>query len=193
MSISNYGELKTAVATELGRDDLTSYIPNYISRGESLLFSDLRVREIEASDSVTISISTRTSALPTRWVGRRSIYISGSTNQRLEYRAPDEYWSIYANLTSAEPTVYTIEGENFVWGPLPDAGYTAVVQFYQRPALFSANSDTNSVLTRWPDLYLLTACMRSAAQLGNDARILTWAAMYEDLLEVCDEEIKEST
>ena len=182
MSIANYGELKTAVANFLTRDDLTARIPEFITLGEATLYTDLRCRENEATASVTITTSTRTSALPTLYVQARSIYISG-TIQRLEYRKTEEYWSVYAGLTSAKPTVYTIEGENFVWGPLPDAGYTAEVLYYQRLAALSAAGDTNAVLTRWPNLYLWSSLLQSAPFLGNDTRILTWTAMYEDLLE----------
>lgn len=183
MSIDNYGQLKTAVANWLSRSSLTSRIPEFIELGEAMLFTSLRCREMEASSNVTVTSATRTSSLPTRWVAGRSVYISGSTQQRLEYRRPEEYWSVYADLTSAKPQYYTIEGGNFVWGPLPDDAYTAVVLYYQRPAVLASDSDTNDVLTRWPNLYLFSALIQAAPYLGNDPRLLTWTAMLEDLIE----------
>lgn len=183
MSISTYGELKTAVSNWLTRSDLTSRIPEFIAMGEAQLFTDLRCREMEASANVTVTTATRASSLPTRWVAGRSLYISGTPNQRLEYRTPDEYWAIYAGLTSAKPQVYTIEEDSFLWGPVPDTDYTAVSRFYQRPAVLSSDSDTNDVLSRWPNLYLHSALIQSAPFIGNDPRISTWASLYEDLIE----------
>lgn len=181
MSITTYNELTFAVKNWLQRNDLNSRIPEFIVLGEALLYTKLRCREMESSASATITTSTRTTSLPTNWVAGRRIYISDTLNYRLEYKTPAEYWSVYADLTSARPSVYTIEGENFVWGPLPDAGYTATVLYYQRPAALS--SSLNSVFTRWPNLYLFSALLQSAPFLGNDPRLLTWTAMLESLID----------
>ena len=48
MAISNYTELKTAVANWLGRDDLTSRIPEFISAAEIRLCDDIKVKAMEA-------------------------------------------------------------------------------------------------------------------------------------------------
>ena len=55
MSISNYGELKTALANILKRDDLTSRIPEFIEMMEDRVNRTLRVRAMEAS--VTLNIT----------------------------------------------------------------------------------------------------------------------------------------
>ena len=183
MAITNYGELKTAVANFLTRGDLTERIPEFIALGEGRLFTELRVREMEASSNIATTASQRTDSLPTRFVKARSLYVSGSPNQRLEYRSPAEYWSIWSSQTSAKPTAYTIEGENFVWGPVPDAIYTITVSHYARPATFSSDSDTNAVIARWPNLYLYPSLLEAAPFLKNDPRIITWSGLYETLLD----------
>lgn len=182
MAISNYGELKVAVANWLARSDLTERVPELVSLGEGRLYAELRIRFMETTSNVTITGSTRTSALPTRWLGGRSVYISGTPNRRLEYKTPVEYWSIHSSRTSAKPDVFTIEGENFTWGPVPDAGYTAVATFYQKPAALSADADTNGLFTLAPNLLLYTSLIEASPFLGNDARILTWTTLYEDLM-----------
>ena len=181
--IIDYGTLKTEVANELTRDDLTARIERFVQQGEARLFTDLRVREMEAAQSLVTVGAARTVALPTRYLKARSLYISGSPNVRLEYRNPTEYWQIYSSLPTAKPRVYTIEREFFLLGPVPDAVYTLPVTFYQKPVSFVADADTNGVLTRFPDIYLYAACLASAPFLGNDARILQWASMYEDWIE----------
>lgn len=182
MSIDNYGELKTAASNWMPRGDLAQRIPEFVELAEARIGNDLRVREMEATSNVTISASTRTSALPTRFVQARSIYEQTSLN-RLEYRTPAEFWSVYAGLATAEPEYYTIEGENFAWGPLPDAGYTAVVSHYARPAAFSADADNNAILTRWPNLYLYATLLEAALFRSDGPMITKWAAAYENMLD----------
>ncbi len=183
MAITNYGELKTATANWLTRDTLVNRIPEFIALGEHRLYADLRVRFMETSAAVTITTSVRTSALPTSFLQARSIYISGSPNKRLEQRTPVEYWSIYADLPTAKPAVYAVEGENFTWGPLPDNNYTANVLYYKRPAALSADADTNGLFTLAPNLLLYAALIETAPFLGNDPRVLVWTSLYDDLLE----------
>ena len=182
MAISTFGELKTAVSNWLLRSDLTARIPELIALGEGRLFTDLRCREMEATANIVLTSSQRVDPLPTLFVQARSLYVAGSPNVRLEYRSPVEYWSIYADIPTAAPIVYTIEQDNFVWGPVPNATPTVTVAHYARPAAFSGDSDTNSVIARWPNLYLYTALLEAAPFLGNDPRIVVWSGLYETLL-----------
>ncbi len=182
MAISDFGELKTALANWLTRSELTARVPEFVALGEGRLFTDLRCREMEATATVTTSSATRTTALPTRFVQARTLYITGSPNVRLEFRSLSEMWSIYNDIATAKPTYFSISGENFVWGAIPDATYNVVVEHYARPAVFSADSDTNAIIARWPGLYLYTALLEAAPFLGNDPRIVTWAGLYEELL-----------
>lgn len=183
-AITDYSSLKQEVANELSRQgigDLAGRIPRWIQQGEQRLFAKLRVREMEASANVTVTTSTQTSALPTRWVDGRVLYIAGSPP--LEFRTLQEFWHIYANLPTAQPTYYTISGEDLVWAPLPDAGYTVVAEYFQKPAAFSADADTNSVLTTYPDVYLYAACLAGAASLGNGGLMAGYAQLFEDAVE----------
>lgn len=181
--IIDYGTLKTEIAAELTRDNLTARIPRFVQQAEARIATDLRVREMESNQSLVTVASTREMALPTRYLQARSLHVAGAPNVRLEYRNPVEYWSIYASLPEASPRIYTVEGENFLLGPVPDAAYTIPVAFYQKQVAFAADTDTNTILTRFPDLFLYGSCLASAPYLGNDPRILTWASMYEDGVE----------
>ena len=182
MAITNFGTLKTAVSDWLTRADVNARIPDLIALGEARLFTELRCREMEATANITLTSSQREDPLPTRFVQARSLYVAGSPNVRLEYRSPAEYWSIYADIPTAAPEYFTIEQDNFLWGPVPNATPTVTVAHYARPAAFSADADTNAIIVRWPNLYLYTALLEAAPFLGNDPRIITWAGLYETLL-----------
>ena len=182
MAIGNFGELRTAIANWLTRADLTARIPELVALGEGRLFTDLRCREMEATANIVTTIAQRADPLPTRFVQARSLIVAGSPNVRLEYRSPAEYWSNYSDIPTATPAYYTVEQDNFEWAPVPDAAVTITVAHYARPAAFSADADTNSIIARWPNLYLYTALLEAAPFLSNDPRILTWSGLYETLL-----------
>jgi hypothetical protein len=182
MAITNYGELKVAVANWLARDDLTARVPELIALGEFRLYSELRVRFMEASANVTVSGGAQTAPLPTRYVQARDVYISGAPIKRLEYKTPVEFRALHHSRAAGKPDVFTIIGENFVWGPSPDIGYTAICDFYQKPAALAADADTNGLFALVPNLLLYAALLEAAPFVGNDARVSIWASMYEDLL-----------
>ncbi len=183
MAINNYGTLKTAVANFLERDDLTNRIPEFISLAEDRIYLTLRIREMENSATITTTAAQQTDALPTRFIGARRLYVDASPDTVLEYRSTVNFWSIFGSQTTASPTVFTIEGEDFVWAPIPDSAYSIKVLYYNRLAAFSSDTDTNALLTKARGLYLYGALLEAAPFLDNDPRILTWAQFFDDLKE----------
>ncbi len=183
MSINNYGELKVAVANWLARDSLTERVPEFIQLAEQRIYLTLRVRELETNADLTTVASQRTNTLPSGYLQFRALYVSGSPNRRLEYRTPINYWSIWASSTAAKPKIFTIEGENVLYGPVPDGVYTVTTLYYQKLSAFSSDSDSNSLFTKAAGLWLYGALLEAAPMLGDDPRILLWAQMWDDILD----------
>ena len=182
MAISTYGELKSAVDNWLARTDLSSRVPEFIAGGETMLRTDLRIRLMETSATLTTSSGTREVALPTRFEQMKSIYISGDSGGVLEYVTPTDYWTRYRSTTKSLPTAITIEGDNVLFGPIPDAAYSVPVNYYQSLAAFSSDTDNNALLTRAPYAYLYASLLHAAPFLGDDPRISLWSSLYEDLV-----------
>jgi hypothetical protein len=163
VSISTYAELKTALSNFSDRSDLTSRLPEFVTLAETRIFygsqeapfvSDpLRIRAMETSTDLTIN--AQTVALPTRYLGLRRQYISGDNGLKIDMVSPDAFWGRFVSTTdTGRPTNYTIEGENFVFGPSPDATYTGKLLYWQKFAALSADGDTNWLLTNAPGAYL---------------------------------------
>lgn len=181
MAITNYGELKTAVANWLERDDLTARIPEFVALAENRIARTVRIRELEATTTTAMVIGQKPYALPTNYVQFRRVYVATTANRRLEFRSPVHYWSVYANLPNGTPEVFTIEDDNLLLGPAPDTIDNIDFLYYAKLAGFSADADTNDVLTNATGLYLYGALIESAPFLGNDPRVLIWTQMWEDL------------
>ncbi len=183
MTVTNFGELKSAIADELRHDDLTSQIPRFIRQGEQRLYHALRVRFMETTATITTASSQQTDTLPTRFRQARNLYVADTVNTRLEFRTSAEFWPIYSPKANSKPTHYTIEGENFVWAPTPNAAYSIKVLYYQEPAALSADGDTNGVFTLDFQLLMYASLIASGAYLKNDARMVVWAQLYDQSLQ----------
>lgn len=182
MAITTFDELKTAVRNYLDRDDLTNRIPEFISLAEDRAAKDLRIRAMETSSDITMTADTQTTALPTRFLGAIRLYIQNTTSdyRRMEYLTPANFWLRELSDATSIPKLYTIEGENFVWAPIPDQTYTAKLLYYQRFAALSSASDTNWFLSNARGVLLYGALLEAAPFLEDDTRALTWATFYDD-------------
>ena len=181
MSISTYAELQTAVANWLARDDLTARVPEFISLAEDRIAHDLRIRAMETSADITIS--AQTAALPTGFLQQRRLYLNADNARNLQYLTPDNFWTKWASVSSGEPEVFTIEGENFVFGPAPDSTYTGKCLYYKRFDALSDDADTNWILTNARGLYLYGALLEAAPFIRNDPRIALWSGMWDNELD----------
>jgi len=188
MSITTYAELKTAVANWLNRTDLTSKIPDFITIAESQLASDLRIREMEKR--VTASISTEYFDIPTDFIEMRNIQLNTSPITRLNYYSPEQMDTFEPYTSSGKPLFYTIHGTEFQLKPIPDQSYTIEMTYFYRPTAFSADNDTNTILTRYPDIYLYASCLAAQPYLADDKRIALWLTAYQTRIAILNESDK---
>lgn len=181
MAIINYGELKTAVASWLNRDDLTSRIPEFIAAGEDRISLDTRFRVRAMETSADITISAQTAALPTGFLGARRLYLSGDPVLKLDFRQPLDFWQRYASSQTGKPKLFTIEGENFVFGPTPDSTYTGKLLYWKRFTALSGDTDANWLLTNARMALVYAALVEASPYIGDDTRTMTWAQLYDDM------------
>lgn len=182
MSITNHTELKTALANWLHRDDLGSYLDDFIVLAEadinrelSKMQPGLRAMEQEA----TGTISTATIALPTGYVGTKRFSITiGSRERTLQYTgdADAAEWG-----SSGLPAYVTTRGDNLVLAPSPDAGYDYSWVYYKK--IDALADGTNWIIENAPDLYLYGALRQAKPFIGDDERIPLWDSAYRNVLQ----------
>jgi hypothetical protein len=66
-----------------------------------------------------------------------------------------------------------------VFSPIPDSAYVLQILYYAKPPVLSNTNATNVWLTNCPDALLYAALAEAEPYLMNDARIQTWAALYD--------------
>ncbi len=174
MAINTYGTLQTAVANWLDRDDLTSRIPEFISLCEAIFNRTLRIRPMETIVSDNTPSGSKEDALPTGYLQMREIHLETSPIASLSYVTPEIMYRIKAGSTTAQPTSYTILGENILFGPTPDAVYAYSMTYYKSLDALSDSAPTNWAILNAPDLYLYGTLLQAEPFLMNDERVPLW-------------------
>lgn len=160
MSISTFGELKTAVASWLNRTDLTSSIPDFVKLAESNIRRDVKTRAHETR--ATGTLTGETLAFPTRFMEARSLAVE---DRPLEYLSPEAYQhKVDQEYTSQG--YYTIIGDD-IYVLNGASGDDYVLIYRESLTGFSSDSDTNWLLTNAPEVYLWGACEQGSVFLKD--------------------------
>lgn len=179
MSLDTYVNLKAAVKSALHRADLDVSIADFIALAEDKLNKRLRLASME--NRVTASVSSEYVALPTGFIALRNFQLNTTPRQRLEFATPEWLDVKYPNSgATGKPKFYSLVGNEIQLAPVPDATYTAEMDFYKRFDL--ATDSTNWLLTNAPRCYYYGALMEASAFLKSDQRITVWATLLESAI-----------
>jgi len=180
MALSTYTELKAALADWLHRTDLTSQIVDFIDLAEVEINSEIRTRQMQVDETLSLTSGTKTVALPSRYIDPISLelVITGENNTPLFYVSPQNISSNTA--TSSRPVFWTINGDNIEFEYLADQTYS--LSFRMLKGYDLAATETNDLLTKYPGLYLFGALLQAAPYMVDDQRIGTWQNSYDKAL-----------
>lgn len=166
MAITNYGELKSAVVGRARRTDLTSLVPDFIRSAHDVITATVAV-------TTTVSADAATEALPSDFREVVAVMAETFPARPLEI--------VHAGQVTAggsgAPRFYRVSGSDLYLYPTPDQAYPVRLLYKLARAMFSADSDTNTVLARYPFLYLYGAM----AEVFAHTRDLEQEAKYRQL------------
>jgi hypothetical protein len=175
MAISNYTELKTAVANWLDRDDLTDRIPEFIALAEARFNRILRLRSMEVKYTADTVAAQRNLALPASYIQMRNFQVNTSPLTVLSYVTPEIYDRLWGGSTQGTPKFYTILANEVSLGPIPASVQEVEMLFYKKFDNLSASTATNWLITNAPDIYLYGAMLEAEPFIMNDERVPLWA------------------
>ena len=179
MALTSYSTLKTAVANYLGRSDLTSQIPDFITLAEVRLSREIRTRKLLKSVTTSTVAGDSTVEIPSDFLEMRDIYLSGNPRISLSYESPSAFTRNAQAEVSGKPGFYTLLGQEFEFAPIPDKVYTVELLYYFKPTAMSDSVSSNEFLANYPDALLYAALLESEPYLMNDARIAVWSSLYD--------------
>jgi hypothetical protein len=182
MALTTYAELKTSIGDWLNRSDLTAVIPDFISLAEAQIERTLRTRQMLTR--TTLSIDSVFESTPSDFLEVKAFKLT-STNPDtpLSFMTMDALDQESTKFTgSGRPKFFGVVGSEFRFVPTPDATYTAEIVYFANLNKLSGSVATNFLLTSSPDIYLYGSLLQAAPYLQDDARIQTWATLYERAL-----------
>lgn len=164
-----YAVLKSDIADFLAREDdpeLKVMIPTFIRLCEAKIRRDVRVRAMETSTDLTID--SRTEAVPTGFLETRRLVLDVTGSRALDYLTPERLYASNIFEEQGAPSVYTIEGDNFVFAPEPSSSFTGKLLYFKAFDALSAEIDTNWLLTNAYDVYLYGALVSASEYVKED-------------------------
>jgi hypothetical protein len=182
MSITNYTDLKATIASYLARSDLTTQIPDFIQLAETRLRRELRIRQMLKVVTTATVAGDSTVELPSDYLQMRDLHMNTNPVQTLGYQSPSNFYRNTNAAISGVPLQYTVLAQEFQFAPIPDGIYTLQMIYYAAPPYLTTSNTSNVFLANCPDLLLYGALGEAEPYLMNDARLQTWAAMYDRAL-----------
>jgi hypothetical protein len=181
MSFQNYDELKTSIANWSDRDDLTSFIPDFVALCEARFNRELRLRSMEQKEYANTIGGQANYALPVNYLQMREFRLNQEPTISLTYVSPEifESW----NLGQGMPKFYTIIANEIRIGPTPSGVYEMEMLFWRKFPTLSSTTMANWMLQNAPDIYLYGSLMEMEPFIQNDARTQLWAAGYYKAIE----------
>jgi hypothetical protein len=179
MALTDYSSLKTSVANYLARSDLTTQIPDFIRLAEERLARDLRTRKMLVVARANTTAGDPTVGLPTDFLEMRDMHLRTTPVQSLTYYSPNAFYAGSRTTDSGQPLDYTVLASEIQFAPIPDTAYSVQMLYYAKPQYLSDTNITNSFMANYPDALLYAALGEAEPYLMNDARLQTWAALYD--------------
>ena len=192
MAISNYTELKTAVANWLDRDDLTARIPEFIALAEARFNRVLRLRSMEAKYTANTVAAQRNLALPASYIQMRNFQVNTSPLTTLSYVTPEIYDRLWGGSTQGTPKFHTILANEVSLGPIPASVQEVEMLFYKKFDNLSVSTTTNWLITNAPDIYLYGSMLEAEPFIMNDERVPLWAqALQQGISDLQEQDNKD--
>lgn len=185
MAITDYATLLTAVADNLARTDLTSYIPDFIMQAEQVFnyggdaIQPLRIRDME---TVTpLSPTSNVYTLPSDYLQYRRVTEEASPRRVLDYIDPAGVDQQYPLRYAGGSNHFTIIGGSLYTYPL-STNDVELTYYAAIPALTSV-ATTNWLITKAPSLYLRMTLMFAAEFTKDNPEVAKHAEMARALMD----------
>ncbi len=188
MPLQTYTDLQSAIASWLARSDLAVNIPDFITLFETVANRRLRVRQQEAT--VTLTPVNGVATLPADYLTWRRVTWMGAVPRELEYVHPSYLHALFPTLQQGDPRYFCIEGASLTLGPSDNSNLT--FDYFQKvPSLAALAAQTPPVTTNWlfstwPDLYLFGALAEAHGFVKDPDSLTLWAGRRDAIFDEID-------
>lgn len=185
--IETYPSLQQAVTDYLARDDLASFVPNFIQNWEEKFYRQPMNFGRWMESALNAVIASSVIAVPSDYLGLKYAYVAGNPASRLDRVSLNQLYGTYPRGgATGRPRWIARDAGNFVFGAIPDADYTISGTYWAKPVLlrnFAGNAAAHWVIVNAPDLPLYGSLLEAQPFLMNDKRIPMWDGFYKQALQ----------
>jgi hypothetical protein len=174
MAISTFAELKTAISNWSHRADLTSsLLEEFISLAEADL--QIRANLTQWDTEATVTVTSGAGSLPADFQSLRSVRF-GANDRQLTAISPAKGDYLVGATDPAEPINYFIVGSELRLVPIGTGD--ASILYVARFTPLSASATTNSLLTLFPDAYLLGSMVQYCIWANDDSNLQKYGSLF---------------
>lgn len=153
MALGNYVQLQASIAAWATRSDLTATIPDFVEWAHQEICRRLRANFMLASADV--ALTGETVSQPTDFLAIKRFYLDVTPRMTLRVADASTAADFSADFGSASyPSVVSVEGALFRFAPAYSSATTGKLLYFAKPATLAIPTDTNTVLAKYPYLYL---------------------------------------
>jgi hypothetical protein len=183
--ITDYTTLTTAIADYLARNDLTTFVPNFLQNCQNKLYRTMRIRAMETALAGTMASGVL--ALPADYLELKQAYIDTNPPVPLERTTRELIYSKYrAGNLSGRPRSIARDIDSFIFGPAPDSDYDVAGTYYKLLPILSGDNTTNWFTDNASELLLYGSLLEAQPFLMNDKRIGVWQNFFNDSMASID-------
>jgi hypothetical protein len=170
--VTSYATLQTYISDVICRDDLTSFVPNFIQNAENKLYRTLNLRNEETA--LSVSISSGVATVPTTFKALKFAYYDATPIHLLQYVSVEELYRSFPNrsTSSSSPHLIAREGSSFIFGPRASDGTLKGI-FYAKPTALRT-AGTNWYTSNAPEALIYMSLIEAEAFIQDDPRIPIW-------------------
>lgn len=194
MSLANYSDLKTGLASWAARSDLTSQLDDFIDMAEAEFNRTLRTEQMISETTLTLSSTSSSVNLPSDFLEIESISFNTSPRE-INFATRKQLQDQYASQSSGRPRVYTLRPsaatagvQRMQFGPSPDGAYTLTLSYYQKIPALSTSNTTNWLMTKEPEAYLFCSLSKGLSYIQDTERKAEIKASWAEIKSQLDTE-----
>lgn len=176
MTFATFADLKTNVRNAFNDREPPAFVYTLVT---AELNTRLRVLQMETE--VDLAVSGESTALPADFLEVRHVYLDQVPRVELDLISEFSKSSTYRS--SGEPRAYTIINGFILLNPVPDGSYTVTMRYIAKLADLSADADTNTILTTFPQLYMYGALWQAAMWEGDGEAAVKYEQTFVSYLD----------
>lgn len=182
MAIDTFDNLVKSVVDWSHRKNLGLLIPDFIKLAETEMYNNegwqLEIRDMETV--TTAPTSGLYLELPPGFEKARSVQLqTGHGLVDVKYQAPEQ---LLRQPTPGQPRFFTIVGNEIEFNRVPDTAYNIQIQYYKRPDPITSANQTNSVLTKHPNIYLFGTLHQAFSYLQDSEQAVFYFAKVQSVI-----------